>query len=108
MNSRDCVSDILRPSRVSHSENADIDVGVERDVLVPAWGVFSTWMKQLGQRMTDTDSRLFMLSVHSVMMLYLLDSQSYQSLLGGSVRSDGLRDQVREHVKRLVHALLAV
>src|SRR5262249_28105331 len=26
-------------------ENADIEVGVERDVLVPAWNVFSTWMK---------------------------------------------------------------
>ena len=89
-------------------ENADIDVGVERDVLVPAWGVFSTWMKRLGQKMTDTDSRLFMLSVHSVLLLYLLDSQSYQSVLGGSVRNDGLRNQVRDHVKQLVHALLAV
>ena len=89
-------------------ENADIDVGVERDVLVPAWGVFSAWMKRLGQKMTAIDSRLFMLSVHSVMLLYLLDSQSYQSVLGGSVRADGLRHQVREHVKQLVHALLAV
>jgi AcrR family transcriptional regulator len=89
-------------------ENADIDVGVERDVLVPAWGVFSSWMKRLGQKMSDTDSRLFMLSVHSVLLLYLLDSQSYQSVLGGSVRNDGLRNQVRDHVKQLVHALLAV
>jgi hypothetical protein len=42
------------------------------------------------------------------MLLYLLDSQSYQSVLGGSVRTDGMRHQVREHVKQLVHALLAV
>src|SRR5262249_21063138 len=89
-------------------ENADIEVGVERDVLVPAWNVFSTWMKRLGQKLTDTDSRLFMLSVHSVMMLYLLDSQSYQSVLGGSVRNGALREQVCDHVKSLVHALLAV
>jgi AcrR family transcriptional regulator len=89
-------------------ENADIEVGVERDVLVPAWNVFSTWMKRLGQKLTDTDSRLFMLSVHSVMLLYLLDSQSYQSVLGGSVRNGALREQVRDHVKSLVHALLAV
>ena len=88
-------------------ENADIDVGVERDVLVPAWGVFSTWLKRLGQKMTDTDSRLFMLSVHSVLLLYLLDSQSYQSVLGGSVRSGPLREQVRGHVRRLVQVLLA-
>jgi AcrR family transcriptional regulator len=89
-------------------ENAEIDVGVERDVLVPAWGVFSAWMKRLGQKMPDTDSRLFMLSVHSVMLLYLLDSQSYQSVLGGSVRNGTLREQVRAHVKHVVHALLAV
>jgi len=89
-------------------ENAEIDVGVERDVLVPAWGVFSAWMKQLGQKMPDTDSRLFMLSVHSVVLLYLLDSQSYQSVLGGSVRNGALREQVRTHVKHVVHALLSV
>jgi AcrR family transcriptional regulator len=89
-------------------ENAEIDVGVERDVLVPAWSVFSAWMKRLGQRMPDTDSRLFMLSVHSVILLYLLDSHSYQSVLGGSVRNGSLREQVRGHVKHLVHALLGV
>jgi AcrR family transcriptional regulator len=89
-------------------ENAEIDVGVERDVLVPAWSVFSAWMKRLGQKMPDTDSRLFMLSVHSVILLYLLDSQSYQSVLGGSVRNGSLREQVRGHVKHLVHALLGV
>jgi AcrR family transcriptional regulator len=89
-------------------ENADIDVGVERDVLVPAWSVFSTWMKQLGQKLSDTDSRLFMLSVHSVLLVYLLDSESYRSVLGGSVRNGALREQVRGHVKRLVHVLLSV
>ena len=53
-------------------ENADIDIGVERDVLVPAWDVFSAWMKRLGhQKISDTDLRLFMLSVHSVLLLYL-------------------------------------
>ena len=89
-------------------ENADIDIGVERDVLIPAWDVFSAWMKRLGhQKISDTDLRLFMLSVHSVMLIYLLDSQSYQSLLGGSVRSGALREQVRGHIRQLVQALLA-
>ena len=32
-----------------------------------------------------------MLSVHSMLLVYLLDSRSYQSLLGGSVRSGVLR-----------------
>jgi AcrR family transcriptional regulator len=88
-------------------ENTDIEVGVQRDVLVPAWSVFSEWLTRLGRKMSDTQSRLFMLSVHSVMLVYLLDSQSYQSLLGGSVRTGALRDEVRAHVTHLVHALLA-
>jgi AcrR family transcriptional regulator len=88
-------------------ENTDIEVGVQRDVLVPAWSAFSEWLTRLGRKMSDTQSRLFMLSVHSVMLIYLLDSQSYQSLLGGSVRSGPLRDEVRAHVTHLVHALLA-
>jgi AcrR family transcriptional regulator len=89
-------------------EDAEIDVGVERDVLVPAWTTFSAWVRRLGQKISDLDSRLFMLSVHSVMLVYLLDSQAYRSVLGGSVREGALRAQVRDHVKRLVHALLAV
>ena len=48
-----------------------------------------------------------MLSMHSVLLVYLLDSRSYQSLLGGSVRSGPLREQVRRHVTQLVHRLLA-
>jgi len=87
-------------------ENADIDVGVERDVLMPAWDTFSAWMKQLGQKVGETDARLFMLSVHSVLMLYMLDSAPYRSVLGGSIREPVLREQVRGHVKQLVHGLL--
>jgi AcrR family transcriptional regulator len=84
-------------------ENEDIDVGIERDVLGPAWTVFSHW---LGRRASEEESRLFMLSVHSVLLVYLLDSRSYRSLLGGSVRSGPLRDHVREHVAQLVRRLL--
>ncbi len=89
-------------------ENADIDVGVERDVLGPAWNVFSSWMRQLGQNISETEARLFMLSVHSVVVVYLLDSQPYRSALGGSIREPVLREQVRSHVKHLVHVLLGV
>ncbi len=88
-------------------EDTDIDAGVERDVLVPAWGVFSQWLGKLGKRLSDTESRLFMLSVHSVVLVYLLDSRPYQSVLGGSVRDGALRGEVQAHVKHVVHALLA-
>ena len=49
-----------------------------------------------------------MLSMNSVMLIYLLDSEPYQSVLGGSVRNGALREQVRGHVKQLVHTLLSV
>ena len=89
-------------------ENEEIDVGIERDILVPAWGVFSDWLGQLGRRpFSDDESRLFMLSVHSVLLVYLLDSRSYETLLGGSVRSGEQRAQVRAHVIHLVRRLLA-
>jgi AcrR family transcriptional regulator len=89
-------------------ENEEIDVGIERDILAPAWTVFSEWLGRLGRRpASDDESRLFMLSVHSVLLVYLLDSRSYRSLLGGSVRSGPLRERVRRHVTQLVHRLLA-
>jgi len=89
-------------------ENDEIDVGIERDILVPAWSVFAEWLGRLGRRtIPEEASRLFMLSVHSVVLVYLLDSRSYQSLLGGSVRTGALREQVRRHVIELVHRLLA-
>ena len=88
-------------------ENEDIDVGIERDVLVPAWGVFSEWLGRAGNRqVSELDSRLFMLTMHSTLLVYLLDSRSYQSLLGGSVRSGELRERVRGHVLALVNRLL--
>jgi AcrR family transcriptional regulator len=90
-------------------ENEEIELGIERDILAPAWSVFSAWVGRLGRRTLDHDeSRLFMLSMHSVLLVYLLDSRSYQSLLGGSVRSGPLREQVGRHVAQLVHRLLGV
>jgi AcrR family transcriptional regulator len=89
-------------------ENEDIEVGIERDVVAPAWSVFSAWVGRLGDRaLAEDEARLFMLSVHSVLLVYLLDSRWYQSLLGGSVRSGPLRELVRRHVTQLVHRLLA-
>ncbi len=89
-------------------ENDEIDVGIERDILVPAWSVFSEWLGRLGRRTVSAEeSRLFMLSVHAVLLVYLLDSRPYQSLLGGSVRRAPLRDEVRRHLIQLVHRLLA-
>ena len=88
-------------------ENEDVDVGVEHDVLLPAWKVFTEWLETGGRhRLSDAESRLFMLTVYAVMLVYLLDSRSYQTLLGGSVRAEPIRTQVREHLVHVVERLL--
>jgi AcrR family transcriptional regulator len=79
---------------------------VDRDVLGPAWDVFTEWMGPTGQRLSETELRLGMLSAHSVLLLYMLDSSSYRSLLGGSVTTPPLRAEVERHLVRLVEALL--
>ena len=63
-------------SCVGSSRTTTIDVGVDRDVLGPAWDVFTEWIGRIGRRRSRRrSSRLFMLSVHSVLLVYMLDSQ---------------------------------
>jgi len=86
---------------------SDVALGVDRDVLGPAWGVFREWMGKSGRRLSETELRLGMLSAHSVLLIYMLDSASYRSVLGGSVVTMPLRVEVERHLVRLVEALLA-
>jgi len=86
---------------------SDVVLGVDRDVLGPAWGVFGEWMGKSGRKMSETELRLGMLSAYSVLLIYMLDSDSYRSVLGGSVVSMPLRVEIERHLVRLVEALLA-
>jgi TetR/AcrR family transcriptional regulator len=88
-------------------EDEDVEGEIEREVLEPALRRFSAWLGRFGRRrFSDTEARLFMLSVQTVLLVFVLDSRSYQALLGGSVRTPPLHDEVREHVVRLVRQLL--
>jgi len=88
-------------------ENEQSLVDIERDILVPAWKVFAGWMHEYGGRkLKDIDSQLFMLTVHNVVLLFLLDSRQFTSLLGGSVYQPAVRRRVRAHVIALVLTLL--
>jgi len=89
-------------------ENEESHVNIERDVLVPAWKVFGGWTQEFsGRKLKDIDSQLFMLSMHSVLLLFLLDSRQFTSLLGTSVYSPEMRRRVRAHIINLVRKLLA-
>jgi hypothetical protein len=80
---------------------------IERDILLPAWRRFGSWTYDFGRlRGDDIQAQIFMLTVNSVLLLFLLDSQQFVALLGGSVRDGELRGRLRAHVIRLVHALM--
>ena len=61
---------------------------IERDILLPAWRRFASWTYDLS-KVDEIDAPIFMLTVQSVLLLFMLDSQQFGSLLGGSVRSPG-------------------
>jgi len=88
-------------------ENEESHIDIERNILVPAWKVFAAWTQLYsGRKLKDVDSQLFMLSIHSVVLLFLLDSRHFTSLLGGSVHTPAIRRRVRAHVIGLVKTLL--
>jgi AcrR family transcriptional regulator len=80
--------------------------GVEREVLVPAWDLFASWLARLDAGLSDREARLFMLSMFSVLGLYLLDSPVYRSLLGASVHVPAMHEAVRRHVVALVRGAM--
>jgi len=88
-------------------ENEDNQLQIERDILVPAWRLFAEWTREYsGRKLRDTDYQLFMLTVHSVLLVFLLDSQHFTSVLGGSLREADVRQRVRSYIIELVHKLL--
>lgn len=87
-------------------ESGETTLEIEDNIAVPAWRLFSNWTLQSGQKLRETDAQLFMLTAHSVLLLLLLDSQQFVSVLGGSARSPALRPRLRNYVIQLVHKLL--
>jgi AcrR family transcriptional regulator len=88
-------------------ENEESHIDIEGTIFVPAWKVFAAWTQEYGGRKLEAvDSQLFMLTIQSVVLLFLLDSRHFTSLLGGSVHNPTVRRRVREHIINLVKALL--
>ena len=79
---------------------------IERDILAAGLAAVRRLDARLQRPQAQgVDSQLFMLTVHTVLLLFLLDSQQFTSLLGGSVRSPEVRRRVRAHIIKLVHML---
>ncbi|MBX3027695.1 TetR/AcrR family transcriptional regulator [bacterium] len=79
---------------------------IEREILLPAWRGFATWTYDLSKVVSAEDAPIMMLTVHSVLLLFMLDSQQFAALLGGSVRSPDMRARLRPHIIDLVHVLI--
>ena len=79
---------------------------IEREILLPAWRRFATWTYDLSRVVSAEDAPILMLTVHSVLLLFMLDSQQFAGLLGGSVRGPAMRARLRPHIIELVHVLI--
>jgi AcrR family transcriptional regulator len=88
-------------------ESGEGGAEIERDILLPAWQMFAKWTAQAGSpRVKELDVQVFMLEVHSVLLLFLVDSPQYTDILGGGVRTPAVRKRLRKHVIDLVHRLI--
>ncbi len=88
-------------------ETTDETNEIERDILLPAWRRFASWTYDFSRlEPSEFDPHLFMLTVHSVLLLFMLDSHQFASLLGGSISEPDLRARLRAHLIRLVHTLM--
>lgn len=87
-------------------EDEDVDVEIERDILVPAWRVFSGWTQLRKRPMGESESMLFMLTTYSAMLCFLLDGREFRRLLGGSVRDPEVGAHIRAHLVQLGQRLL--
>jgi AcrR family transcriptional regulator len=87
-------------------ETTDGTSEIERDILLPAWRRFATWTYDLSGVVSAEAAPILMLTVHSVLLLFMLDSQQFAGLLGGSVRSPAMRARLRPHIVDLVHVLM--
>lgn len=80
-------------------ESADTTQAVDDHMLSPGFMAFTGFMRDIGLPVTKKlDAQLFMLSVHSVLLLFTLDSQAYQNLLGDRLTNPTLRKAVRKHI----------
>lgn len=79
---------------------------IEREILLPAWRRFATWTYDLSGVVSAESAPILMLTVHSVLLLFMIDSQQFAGLLGGSVRSAEMRARLRPHIIDLVHILM--
>ncbi len=88
-------------------ENEEFGEEIERDILVPSWQVFAGWVREYsGKKIKDIDAQILMLTLHSTLLLFTLDSRQYAHILGGRLHDPEVARRIRSQVIQLSTLLI--
>jgi AcrR family transcriptional regulator len=81
-------------------ENGELGDAVEPDVFLSSWTRgLGEWMKRHGgRRVRDVDARAAVLTLHSALLLFTLDSRQYARALGGGIADPEIARRLRAYL----------
>ena len=89
-------------------ENEEFGEAIERDILMPSWKEFGGWVKEYsGKRIRDIEAQILILTLHSTLLLFTLDSQQYAHILGGRITDPEIARRIRTHLIQLSALLIS-
>jgi len=89
-------------------ENEQSGDAIDRDILLPSWREFSGWVKEYsGKKIRDIDAQILILTLHSSLLLFTLDSQQYAHVLGGPISDSEVARRLRSHLIQLTALLIS-
>jgi AcrR family transcriptional regulator len=89
-------------------ENEQSGDAIDRDILLPSWREFSGWVKEYsGKKVRDIDAQILILTLHSALLLFTLDSQQYAHVLGGPISDSEVARRLRSHLIQLTALLIS-
>src|SRR5262249_8488318 len=89
-------------------DDEELGDAIERDIFLPSWKEFGGWVKEYsGRRVRDGDAQILILTLHSALLLFTLDSRQYMRILGGRVAEPDVARRIRTHLVQLSALLLS-
>ncbi len=89
-------------------ENEQSGDAIDRDILLPSWKEFGGWVKEYsGKRIRDIDAQILILTLHSSLLLFTLDSQQYAHVLGGPISDSEVSRRLRTHLIQMTALLIS-
>ena len=89
-------------------ENEQSGDAIDRDILLPSWKEFSGWVKEYGgKRIRDVDAHILILTLHSTLLLFTLDSRQFGHILGGPISDADVARRLRAHLIQLCALLIS-